>query len=33
MRYLMTFSYDGSNFYGYQVQNNKRTVQGEIEIV
>ena len=31
MRYLMTFSYDGSNFYGYQVQNNKRTVQGEIE--
>lgn len=31
MRYLMTFSYDGSNFYGYQVQNNKRTIQGEIE--
>ena len=31
MRYLMTFSYDGSNFYGYQVQNNKRTVQDEIE--
>ena len=31
MRYLMTISYDGSNFYGYQVQNNKRTIQGEIE--
>ena len=31
MRYLMTFSYDGSNYYGYQVQNNKVTVQGEIE--
>lgn len=33
MRYLMTFSYDGSNFYGYQKQNNERTVQGEIEKV
>ena len=33
MRYLMTFSYDGSNFYGYQKQKNKRTVQEEIEKV
>ena len=33
MRYLITFSYDGSNFYGYQIQNNERTVQGEIEKV
>lgn len=31
MRYLMTFSYDGSCFYGYQIQKNKRTVQAEIE--
>lgn len=33
MRYLITFSYDGTNFYGYQKQINKRTVQGEIERV
>ena len=33
MRYLMTFSYDGTNFYGYQKQKNKRTVQDEIENV
>lgn len=33
MRFLMTFSYDGSLFYGYQIQNNERTVQGEIEKV
>ena len=31
MRYLMTFSYDGTNFYGYHKQKNKRTVQEEIE--
>lgn len=31
MKYLMTFSYDGSNFYGYQRQINKKTVQGSIE--
>ncbi len=31
MRYLMTFSYDGSKFHGYQVQNGLRTVQSEIE--
>ena len=33
MRYLMTFSYDGTLFYGYQKQKNKRTVQDEIENV
>lgn len=33
MRYLMTFSYDGTNFYGYQKQKNKRTIQEEIEKV
>lgn len=33
MRYLMTFSYDGTNFYGYQKQPNKRTIQEEIEKV
>lgn len=33
MRYLIRFSYDGSNFYGYQKQNDKRTIQGEIERV
>lgn len=31
MRYRMDFSYRGTDFYGYQVQDNKRTVQGEIE--
>ena len=31
MRYLMTFSYDGTNYYGYQKQLNKVTIQGEIE--
>ena len=33
MRYLITFSYDGTNFSGYQKQPNKRTVQEEIESV
>lgn len=33
MRYLMIFSYDGSNFYGYQKQPNKRTIQQTIEYV
>ncbi len=33
MRYLIRFSYDGSNFYGYQKQNDKRTIQGELERV
>ena len=31
MRYLITFSYDGSKFKGYQKQLKERTVQGEIE--
>lgn len=31
MRYFMTFSYDGSEFSGYQKQPNKRTVQSELE--
>ena len=31
MRYFMTFSYDGSNFKGYQKQVKERTVQGELE--
>jgi len=31
MRYKVTFSYDGSNFYGYQVQPGLRTVQRELE--
>lgn len=33
MRYLMSFAYDGSCFYGYQRQPNKKTVEGEIEKV
>lgn len=31
MRYLITVSYDGTNFKGYQKQPKERTVQGEIE--
>lgn len=33
MRFCITFSYDGSNFSGYQKQPKTRTVQGEIESV
>ena len=33
MRYFMTFSYDGSDFKGYQRQPRDRTVQGELESV
>ena len=31
MRYLITISYDGTNFSGYQKQPKERTVQGELE--
>ena len=31
MRYLMTFSYDGTNFNGYQKQDKLRTIQEELE--
>ena len=31
MRYLMTFSYDGTNYNGYQKQINKNTIQDNIE--
>ena len=31
MKYLITISYDGTNFYGFQRLKNKRTVQKEIE--
>ena len=31
MRYFMSFSYDGTNFYGYQKQPRARTVQGVME--
>lgn len=31
MRYLINFSYDGSKFYGFQRQENLKTVQGSIE--
>ena len=31
MRFLVKFSYDGTNFLGFQKQPNKRTIQGEIE--
>ena len=33
MRYFMTFSYDGSEFKGYQKQPRGRTIQGELENV
>lgn len=31
MRYLITFSYDGSKYKGYQKQPRSKTIQGEIE--
>ena len=31
MRYKIVFSYDGTNFNGYQLQPNLRTVQNELE--
>ena len=31
MRYLITFSYDGTNFNGYQKQGELRTIQNEME--
>lgn len=33
MKYLIELSYDGSKFYGFQKQNTKETVQGNIEKV
>ena len=33
MRYFMTFSYDGTNFNGYQKQPRERTIQSELEKV
>ena len=33
MRYLITFSYDGTNFHGFEKQDKYRTIQGEIEDV
>lgn len=33
MRYLMTFSYDGTNYQGYQKQKQGKTIQQEIETV
>lgn len=31
MRFLVSLSYDGSNFYGFQRLNNERTIQDELE--
>ena len=31
MRYLIRFSYDGTNFYGYEKQPDKRSVEEELE--
>ena len=33
MRYLITFSYDGTRYHGYQKQNNDISIQSEIENV
>jgi len=33
MRYLINMSYDGSKYSGYQIQNNKKTIEGELEKV
>ena len=32
MRYLIKFSYDGSNYYGFQRQKGLRTIQEELEV-
>jgi len=31
MRYIIRLSYDGSTFCGWQIQNNDRTIQGDLE--
>ena len=31
MRYVLTISYDGSDFYGFQRQKDLVTIQGELE--
>lgn len=33
MKYLINLSYNGSKYYGYQIQKNKDTVEGELEKV
>ncbi len=33
MKYLIELSYDGSKFYGFQKQNTKETIQGNVESV
>ena len=33
MRYLLTISYDGSDFFGFQRQKDLLTIQGELEKV
>ena len=32
MNFKLTIKYDGSNFSGWQIQPNQRTVQNEIEV-
>jgi tRNA pseudouridine38-40 synthase len=31
--YKLSISYDGSNFHGFQIQNDKKTIQGEFQKV
>ncbi len=33
MKYLINLTYDGSKFFGYQIQKNKKTIEGELENV
>ena len=33
MRYLMNITYDGGRFYGYQIQKNEKTIEGDASVI